>query len=228
MEALEPAARQLEARLDKARVEISGMNASLDDAISTIQKWRLNRQEEVARQMEAVRCEVERTPPCALPSPALGRGTEPSPLSEISRADKTRPCSSQCSDENAPQAHLQRPPSTAMPTFKARSQVRLSPSGSAVLAARAAMLSLEQEAHQSASKTFTARSTRVAHDIASTELLEAQEKLTSETVAISDSFHQLEQKLLNYSSGIDDVLERLQLLDEFQPTVASCVTKASD
>ncbi|KAL3921531.1 MAG: hypothetical protein SGPRY_004870, partial [Prymnesium sp.] len=53
MEALEPAARQLEARLDKARVEISGMNASLDDAISTIQKWRMNRQAEVARQMEA-------------------------------------------------------------------------------------------------------------------------------------------------------------------------------
>ena len=90
------------------------------------------------------------------------------------------------------------------------------PAGSAVLAARAAMLSLAQEERQQApepppqsSSTSAATSAEVSAVTASKV---RQEELASEAAALSESFSQMEHKLFDFESGLADVLDRLDRL----------------
>jgi len=81
-----------------------------------------------------------------------------------------------------------------------------------VLAARAALQSLEQQTQEPDAPLKDSSQSGAAATVAE-HTAARQEELASEVAAISDTFSDMEHKLFNYSSGLDDVLDRLQQLD---------------
>eukprot|EP00966_Prymnesium_polylepis_P041523 963736-Prymnesium_polylepis.1 len=197
--------RQLDERLDRARADIRGMSAGIDDAISSVQQWRLEQEAQVQRQLEQMRQELENAPPPELSSLGIEHKASPCSASRP-RTPALRPCSAGGEDENFPTSarrSASRPPSAGGPAAAASSQRYSVPSGSAVLAARAALQSLEQQTQEPDAPLKDSSQSGAAATVAE-HTAARQEELASEVAAISDTFSDMEHKLFNYSSGLDD------------------------
>ena len=192
---------RLDERLARANSDIKSMSSGIDHAISGIQQWRIAQQQALERQLKHLHQEMENEPPASHEFGTIPTRIPP----EVSCPMRPLPSPKAERDENlgsrGTQARQVLRPSSSN---QDRWQARAAPGGSAALAARAALLFLSEEKDAAA--------LREAVDVEPV-CDPRHEMLANEAAEFSRSAREWEDKLLEFSSGVDDMLSQLEMLD---------------